>query len=129
MANFRLIMLYYITGKSSCDVPKSPVVKEVSAFRHLDQFQGLVLTYADSLSKSVSPPLFEVLLKPMSHHKRFVSEGDIAKRLLSLEVSSFSLVIAFRAVEFEVCMYVSLKGKGYAVEPLLKATPDAKTSL
>lgn len=63
-------------------------MKEVSVYRNADNFQGLVLTFQDS-SESLDSPLFEVFVKPIPHNKRFSYEGDIARRLLALEVRFF----------------------------------------
>lgn len=64
-------------------------------YRHSDQFRGLVLTFQDS-SESLTSPLFEVLLKPIPHGKRFSYEGDIARRLLSLEVRNSSAISPYQ---------------------------------
>lgn len=73
-------------GGGGCKLPEASSVREVSVHTTADKFRGLVLTFKDSLSESLMPPLFEVFLTPIGHHTRFTYDGEVARRLISLQV-------------------------------------------
>ena len=77
-------------GDVRCGIPRQPVVKDVNVFRQSDSFRGLLVTLKDSEARSLNSPEFEVFFSPVSHFKRFEVDGDLAKRVTGLEVSTTS---------------------------------------
>ena len=73
----------------NCGIPRQALVKDVDVFRQSDSFSGLLVTIKDTLPRStaMNPPEFEVMFSPVSGFRRFVSEGDLAKRITGLEVN------------------------------------------
>ena len=71
----------------NCGIPRQALVKDVNIFRQSDSFSGLLMTIRDALSTAMNPPEFEVMFSPVSGFRRFVSEGDLAKRITGLEVN------------------------------------------
>ena len=71
----------------NCGIPRQALVKDVNVFCQSDSFSGLLVTIKDTLSSAMNPPEFEVMFSPVSGFRRFVSEGDLAKRITGLEVN------------------------------------------
>lgn len=72
---------------SECGLPRQAVVEEVNVFRQSDYFSGLLLTLKDAHSSSLNPPKFEVFFSPVSGLKKYEVEGNLAKRIIGLEVN------------------------------------------
>ena len=98
-------------GDKECGIPKQAEVKDVNAFRQSDSFSGLLVTLKDARTDTVNPPEFEVFFSPIPGFKRFVSEGDMARRIVGLEVSKSVLSISqYLSVcpSVSVCLSLSL---------------------
>ena len=76
-------------GGLDCGIPRQALVKDVNVYRQRDSFSGLLVTIVDARSSSGgmrNPPEFEMMFSPVSGFKRFVNEGNLAKRITGLEV-------------------------------------------
>ena len=77
---------------SECGLPRQAIVKDVNVFRQRDSFSGLLLTLTDALSSSLNPPKFEVFLSPVSGFRKYEVEGELAKRIVGMEVNMHLLI-------------------------------------
>lgn len=79
---------------NNCNIPVTPVVKEVNIYYKDDHFVGYLFKYQNSDQKADSI-VFEALFIPTSHSEDKESQG-IANRVTALEVSTIHSYIICR---------------------------------
>lgn len=70
-----------------CQVPQEMLVKEVTVFQINEIFKGLIVTLKDEVSRSLSPPEFEVYFAPIDYLQNYSPSDEVGRRVSSLEVS------------------------------------------